>query len=161
VWDRPVNALIAAHRSTGFTEVATTTITRLGNTLSLIAITAVAAVVLAAWSRTWRPVWLAAITLAGSSAAVTVTKLLVARPRPDQSLSAILADGYSFPSGHTTNSLAAFAAAATVVTGRSAQVVVWVAACLAAVVIGLSRVYLGVHYLSDVMAAGLWPPDGC
>jgi membrane-associated phospholipid phosphatase len=156
VWDGPVNAVIAAHRSTGLTDAATV-ITRMGNTLSLIAITAVAALALAAWSRTWRPVWLTAVALAGSSTAVTVIKLVVARPRPDRSLAAILADGYSFPSGHTTNALAAFAvlafaATTTVVVARRAQVAVWLATCLGAVVIGLSRVYLGVHYLSDVLA---------
>jgi membrane-associated phospholipid phosphatase len=156
VWDRPLDAAIAAHRTAALTDAATA-ITRVGNTLSLITITTLAALVLAVWSRRWRPVWLAAAALAGSSAAVAVIKVVVGRSRPDRSLAALFADGYSFPSGHTTNSLAAFGilaflAATTVMTGRRAQAVVWVAACGAAVAIGLSRVYLGVHYLTDVLA---------
>lgn len=89
--------------------------------------------------------------------AVNVTiKHLVARPRPWLTISGLLPlvnepDPNSFPSGHTS---AAFAFAAAVFrslpSGWSRVVVVIAAACM-----GLSRLYVGVHYPSDVIAGAL------
>jgi len=104
-----------------------------------------------------RPPWIAAIALAGSQLLVVTIKLLVARPRPETIFAVLTAGGYSFPSGHATSSLAAFGILAwltTTLTGhRPTQVIAWTAAGLLAAGIGLSRIYLGVHYLSDVLAA--------
>lgn len=64
----------------------------------------------------------------------TAVQLLVARPTD-----------YSFPSGHTG---AAFAAASALYFGRSR---LWIFACVPAVLIAFSRLYLYVHYPSDVL----------
>lgn len=65
----------------------------------------------------------------------------------------------SFPSGHALFSLCFYGVVACVlathVTRRRAKVQIWVAAALLIAAIGLSRVYLGVHYPTDVIAGHL------
>jgi undecaprenyl-diphosphatase len=80
-------------------------------------------------------------------------KLYFQRPRPTLPWSHVQPD-YSFPSGHTMNSLAFFAAVAIVIwslRGRRAGVPAVLGAVALAAVIGVSRIYLGYHYLTDVV----------
>jgi membrane protein DedA with SNARE-associated domain/membrane-associated phospholipid phosphatase len=86
-----------------------------------------------------------------SQAAVYTTKALVERPRPADGL--VDASGSSFPSGHAATAVACVALA--VIVARALPATRWRAALVAAAVVGaalagLSRVYLRVHYLSDV-----------
>ena len=155
-FDQPLTAYLAAHRTGGLTALSRT-LTTIGGAAVLIPLTALAAAALAWAGRTWRPLWITALTLAGSQLLVATIKLLVARPRPSAIFAVLTAHGYSFPSGHATSSLAAFGILAwltnTVMSHRPAQAVVRTIAGLLAAGIGLSRIYLGVHYLSDVLAA--------
>lgn len=82
-----------------------------------------------------------------------ILKPLVARPRPYdvnavQLLIPPLSD-YSFPSGHTG---AAFAAASSLFFSKNR---LWIPALVIAVLMGFSRLYLYVHYPSDVLAGAL------
>ncbi len=71
---------------------------------------------------------------------------------------------YSFPSGHSLFSFCFYGVLAGLLTrsirSRMARVLIWTLAALLVAAIGLSRVYLGVHYPSDViagyLAASLW-----
>jgi len=80
----------------------------------------------------------------------------VTRPRPSGGL--IDVAGFSYPSGHASHSIVyvwiAVTAAIRLRPGMRRGTALIVAAFLLAVLIGLSRVYLGVHYLSDV--SGGW-----
>ncbi len=82
-----------------------------------------------------------------------VLKLAVMRPRPfiagDAQLIGAPAEGWSFPSKHSSLS---FSLATSALLGR--RVLGWVALVFAALV-AYSRVYLGVHYLSDVIIGAL------
>jgi membrane-associated phospholipid phosphatase len=64
---------------------------------------------------------------------------------------------YSFPSGHTAGATLLYGLLAsflvTQVRSWVARAVIVLAACLLVALVGLSRMYLGVHYLSDVLAA--------
>ena len=85
-----------------------------------------------------------------------IVKNLVARPRPcwlnpDFPLLISVPKDYSFPSGHTCASFAAGLAWAKVLPWRWARV----AAVVQAVCMGLSRLYVGVHYPSDVLAGAM------
>lgn len=95
-----------------------------------------------------------AITVLGASALSTVDKLLVARPRPPlEHLEAV--SSTSFPSGHATTSSAFFLAVALLAlegSRRSLRVAVLSATCLLLCAVALSRMYLAVHYPSDVIA---------
>ena len=106
--------------------------------------------------------WLAA--LAGGEVLNQLLKALFARPRPYFVDPLLPASGYSFPSGHAMESLVvygmlAYFAVLALASWRARTAVVFGAALLV-VLIGFSRMYLGVHYFSDVVAGfaagGVW-----
>ena len=107
--------------------------------------------------------WLAAF--AGGGLLDAVLKLIIRRPRPPYAAAFLPHFSWSFPSGHAMGSLIAYGMLAYVLTvlwihRRSGQIAVVLGAALLVVAVGLSRLYLGVHYFSDVVggyAAGvLW-----
>jgi len=98
-------------------------------------------------------VWLGSMALFGG------IKSLVARARPE---SAVIAEGgYAFPSGHTTMAAAMAFALYFIIRERQRgrACLFWWIALGWAVLIALTRLYLGVHWLSDVTAGfalGVW-----
>jgi undecaprenyl-diphosphatase len=82
-------------------------------------------------------------------------KLTFARARPEAFFGAV-PDSYSFASGHALFSACFFSVVAGLVeaklTSAWQRAVVWALACSIIAGIGLSRIYLGVHYLTDVIA---------
>ena len=133
---------------------------------------ATALVVLAALAfLAYRGRWLELVPLAAGTvltyAAWTLIKDLVARPRPPGAL--VDVSGFAFPSAHAANSVTYVAVAVALahcvphLAGRAGIVV---GAIVLAAAIGLSRVYLHVHYLSDVLGgwglgAALFSVCGC
>ncbi|WP_433388359.1 phosphatase PAP2 family protein [Micromonospora sp. KLBMP9576] len=102
-------------------------------------------------------VWVA-VTMTVGGLLSPLLKLLVGRPRPDLPDPVAEAPGLAFPSGHALNG--ALAAGVLLVVflprGRPAtRAVVWTLAPLLALVAGFSRVALGVHWTSDVLAGWL------
>jgi undecaprenyl-diphosphatase len=106
-----------------------------------------------------------AISQGGSALLNYVMKIAFARARPDGADPTVYASGWSFPSGHALGSLIGYGMLAYVlivlwIHRPRAQLAVALGAALLIVAIGLSRLYLGVHYFSDVVggyAAGvLW-----
>jgi len=88
-------------------------------------------------------------------------KLFFERPRPQLAWAHVLPD-YSFPSGHTMNSLVFYVAIAVILWslfGRRAGLIAITIAIALSLVIGASRIYLGYHYFTDV-AAGLLAGTG-
>ena len=104
------------------------------------------------------PLWL---TLAGAEATTWALKFAVGRVRPPQ-LDGIAAASPSFPSAHATVALALYGylalAAAAGAPGRRWTILA--CAGLAIALIGFSRIFLSLHYLTDVLAgyavAAVW-----
>ena len=114
--------------------------------------------VAAGWRcRSWRPVVLALVCGGGVPLVLFTAKALVGRNRPPLPFALVDADGYSFPSGHATGTAAIMVISAWMLTrwlipGWTGRVMVWAVAIGSAFLIGFSRVYLGVHYVSDVLS---------
>jgi membrane-associated phospholipid phosphatase len=97
-----------------------------------------------------------AVIVTGSWLGSEVIKLLVQRPRPDASLLAhplITESSYGFPSGHTAFAASLAIGLIVLTRGRRWRPVVIAVSAIGALLVACSRVYMGVHYLSDVIAS--------
>jgi undecaprenyl-diphosphatase len=128
-------------------------ITLAGNSVVLLLVVTAIGIVLL---RRTRPNEAAVIAVAFGGAAVVnaLLKLAFHRARPE--LAFVHLDTYSFPSGHAAVSTATFTTAAFLLGRRyrstRARVLIALGTIAAIVLVGFSRLYLGAHYLSDVLA---------
>jgi undecaprenyl-diphosphatase len=144
---------LAGHLHSGFLESVAKVVTFLGSGAFAWALTAVCAALLAARRR-----WPELAVLVAGMALLTIgfheLKGAVDRPRPPEPL--VAASGSSFPSGHAADSVLYLWLAVTIVLrlrpGMARATAVVVAGLVLTILIGLSRVYLNVHYMSDVSA---------
>jgi membrane-associated phospholipid phosphatase len=153
-FDKTVAVSLHAH-ATGFATGVLSAVTWLGGAKVLLAVTLVAAI----WLLLRRRVAHAAlmgVALAGGEWLNVLLKAAFDRPRPSFAEPLATAAGFSFPSGHAMVSLTVYGALAFVIAAsvrsRRAQVLAVVPTMALVAAIGFSRVYLGVHYVSDVLA---------
>jgi undecaprenyl-diphosphatase len=148
--DARVNAFVEAHRSAALTTFFTG-YTGLGRWLVLTAAT-VAVIAALAWRSRRRDAVFLLIVMTVSTLLNPALKQLFERVRPPAESAVLSVNGYAFPSGHAASS-ATFALALAVIAWPTRWR--WPAAGLAAtfaLLMGVSRVYLGVHWLTDVLA---------
>lgn len=86
------------------------------------------------------------------------TKNIIERVRPEESQRLIEVSGFSYPSGHSLVTCALYLTIA-IIAGRSirhsgARITIFIAVSAVVILVGASRVYLGVHYATDV-ASGI------
>lgn len=138
-------------------------ITAFGSGTGLTLITILAASYLLAIRKRKAALFVAlAVSVGGALASQLKTVFL--RPRPDIVPHLVEVSYTSFPSGHAMNSAIVFLTLATLVArtqpARAVRIYVQAAAILLTLLVGVSRVYLGVHWPSDVVAGwcvgGLW-----
>jgi membrane-associated phospholipid phosphatase len=123
----------------------------------------VAAAGLVVWlcrRRAWRTALWVAVTMIAGGVLGVVLKLLFGRHRPDLLDPVAHAPGYSFPSGHALTSAlgsAVFLLALLPLVREHPRrrAALWAAAVVVPVITGLSRIFLGVHWTSDVVAGWL------
>lgn len=100
--------------------------------------------------------WFAAATAGGGLLMAVWLKSLFSRDRPDLIFHATVANGYSFPSGHAMMSTVVFLTLGVLMARLTERrILQWHAlgsAMLLSGLTGLSRIYLGVHWASDVVA---------
>ena len=152
--DRPVQAFFVAHREAWLTHLMRA-ITDLGASALLIPL-AVGAGLLWRWrTRTWRPLLLLVSAYAGAYLLQISVKQLTHRPRPPAGLALDVFSGYAFPSGHATDAAAVYGMLAALLAATtlrwSRKVTVWAVAAGLVLLVGLSRIYLGGHWLTDVL----------
>jgi membrane protein DedA with SNARE-associated domain/membrane-associated phospholipid phosphatase len=129
-------------------------VTDLGSFPTVLTVIVVVSILLAA-RRNWTELVAFVVGSIVLYAIVHITKVQVDRPRPGSALFSV--DGRSYPSGHAAYSTIWVAAAlviARVVPGIASKAALVGGAIALAIAIGLSRIYLHVHYWSDV--AGGW-----
>lgn len=153
-FDQGVMTLVQEHRSKAI-DGAVVIVTRLGDFKTQFFLGGLLTGLLLL-ARQWRHALFAGGTLIGTALANGSLKWLFARARPDV-LSEPLTT-YSMPSGHSSASFAFFLTLA-VLAGRGMPArlrLTWVMmGCIPALAIALSRVYLGVHWPTDILAGAL------
>lgn len=153
-WDEAITNWLVSLRTPELNSVVRR-VSRLGSTPVVLSVAALAA--LAAVRRCPRlALGIVVIALCRPLAEFTI-KLLVARDRPPGEDRLVHGAGYSFPSGHPLAAAASWGLLPPVIALYTRRRAVWWALSIAvwvlAVGVGFSRVWLGVHYTSDVVAA--------
>ena len=154
-FDRSITSWLVDHRASWLTTVARA-LSTVGSQKVLVPLVAVVAIVLIA-RRTGRTAVLLVVLWAGAIELYSLAKHVVGRPRPPMHLWLTSVSSTAFPSGHATQSLSTYAALALVAAAflpRTRRPALALAAAVAAGV-GWSRVYLGVHWATDVLAGWL------
>jgi membrane-associated phospholipid phosphatase len=167
--DHPVTRFLAEHREPWLITIATV-ITDMGSPVGATVLATVVGVTVARIRRSWLPLVVMVLGAGGIGLINMAVKRLVSRDRPSLSTAVVGEDGFSFPSGHTVGTtvvwlLSAWMIGCWVIGGwssgrRAGRTTVWTAALLMIIAVGTTRVFLGVHYPSDVLAAwvlgGAW-----
>ncbi|NMZ83684.1 bifunctional DedA family/phosphatase PAP2 family protein [Pseudomonas mandelii] len=152
--DQGVMTLVQEHRSPMLDELAVT-FTLIGEFRNMLVFSALLTGLLLL-TRQWRQAIFAGGTLLFTALGNTFTKQFFARVRPE-----VLSDpltSYSMPSGHASGAFALFLTLA-VLAGRGQPPrmrLTWLLlGCLPALTIALSRVYLGAHWPTDILAGAM------
>ena len=153
-FDLRIRAAVHAHASPGLTHLLTL-VSTLGGPGALAPL-GLGLAALFAWRRWWRGAILLMAAMAGAVILDTALKLAFHRTRPAPFFAYPAPASYSFPSGHALFSFCFFVTAAGLLAprlrSRALRWLVWLVAAAAILAIGFSRIYLGVHYPSDVVA---------
>jgi membrane-associated phospholipid phosphatase len=155
--DQAVTAWFVAHRQPAIDGVALAITTALGP-LEIAMLATVVAVAVGIKSRSALASLTVLVSVGAASALCWLIKVLVARTRPPLAVQETLETDYSFPSGHVTGTAALvgiLAVAVGLLASRAVKALVVVGGVIAVSAVGLSRLYLGVHWLTDVMAGVL------
>lgn len=132
-------------------------ITNFGGVAAIVMMTVVLLVILLLLKRYTIAIWFGGVVLIGGALLPWIIKQIIARPRPSDML--ISQGGYSFPSGHATGSTAFYGMIAALLIIAASKlwqrILIGLIALAIILTIMYTRVYLGVHYPSDVTAGFL------
>ena len=159
-FDHYINGLILNLRQPALTELFKD-ITMLGESRVIVLLVLVVSIFLYQKNQKQRiaELWL---TVAGSVGFTYLLKIVFDRPRPADAL--VLETSASFPSGHATVAMAFYGFIIYLLLKQTSKkinrILIGLCGALIITAIGFSRLYLGVHYLSDVLVGylvgGLW-----
>jgi membrane-associated phospholipid phosphatase len=154
VWDHHVIQWFDRHRSNRWNRI-TGDVTDVADTFEVAGVAAIVTIVLLI--RRWgRQAFLLLAGLAIELSVFLVSNKIVARPRPAVSHLGGTPSTFSFPSGHTAATVVLYGGVAVIVAVATnrwwPRIVLWILAVGLTVAVGLSRVYRGEHYPTDVVA---------
>ncbi|WP_158231861.1 MULTISPECIES: phosphatase PAP2 family protein [unclassified Sporosarcina] len=160
-FDEPIIDFVQSAESPGLTSIMKL-FTTIGSTTSVVLLAILTLGVLL-WKKHRAQAVLFAIVLAGTGILNQVLKFIFKRERPDFNR-LIDIGGYSFPSGHTMMAFSLYTILTYIlwrnVKNTGSQVVIIILAAMMIVMIAVSRIYLGVHFPSDivggVLASSVW-----
>jgi membrane protein DedA with SNARE-associated domain/membrane-associated phospholipid phosphatase len=155
--DPGITAWVVAHRTAALTDVMTA-VSHIGSAAVLIPVVIVCGVLLGWKRRTLRPLLQLGVVFVAAWGVAAITKELIDRARPPAQDWLVPAAGPSFPSQHAAASAAVFGMLVVLLwpgRGRGARAGVLSAAALLALAVSASRIYLGVHWSTDVFAGSV------
>jgi undecaprenyl-diphosphatase len=136
-------------------EMVARDVTSLGGT-TVLALVTVATIGFMLLRRKWGGAIFVLVSVAGGTLISSALKAIFDRPRPDLVPHAVEVSSASFPSGHSMLAMVTYltlgAVLAEVQTSQRVKVYILGWAVFLALIVGLSRVYLGVHWPTDVLA---------
>lgn len=153
LFDEPLVGFIAQHRVSWLTT-AMRDATLLGTGWFIVVLVLAAGFFLRVRARSWRPLLLLAVAAGGAGLLDLIAKLVIGRARPPAVWMVGPVTGFSFPSGHASEAAVYGALAyllARMCPAWQAKVLAWALAVAVSIIIGVSRVYLGVHWPTDVI----------
>lgn len=130
------------------------TITQLGGVIGVVAVT-LGLLMLFLLRKAYRSAIILAAGVGGAAAINLVLKAVFERARPDLWEQLVVETSFSFPSGHAMASAALAVSVAAIFWHTKYRWLVVAAATLYGLIIGFSRLYLGVHYPTDIVAGWL------
>ena len=152
--DRSVLRFMTDHEAAPLTSVMRA-ITYLGSSVVLVPLIVVVALAWRHWREDWQAAQLLATAYLGAALVYGTAKRLTQRARPPDELHLMHAGGLAFPSGHATQAAAVWCTlaflGATLAPGRGGRKF-WVLGLVIVGLVGLSRLYLRVHWFTDVVA---------
>ena len=152
--DSTITDWMVAHRFQALTSVMRA-ITDLGDFRAILVVVVASAVLLVIRGHRGLALVLVASNI-GTWLLVNGAKSVVRRPRPPIADHAVAARGWAFPSGHAGQGVATYLCLALIVClvteRRQVRIVAVSIGAALAVAIGVSRIYLGVHWMTDVIA---------
>jgi undecaprenyl-diphosphatase len=162
-WEDGVNQWFVDQR-TPTLDLATHIGSYLAETVTCIALLVVTVVVLRAWLVRWRESWTVFAAIVGELLVFLVVTALVDRARPDVVQLDAAPPTSSFPSGHVGAAVALYGCLAVIahreVRNRALSTALVTVCVVVPVVVAISRVYRGMHHVSDVVfgavGGGLW-----
>jgi Membrane-associated phospholipid phosphatase len=156
-WDNSVNRWFVTQRTTRLNTVSSVG-SSLGTTLTVIGIAVVVCIVLA-FGRHWRQLGFLAAALTLEATVFLTTSIVVNRPRPNVPRLDVTPPTASFPSGHAAAAMVLYVSLTLVLASfvRSATVraLAWVLAIAIPILVGISRLYRGMHHPTDVMGSAV------
>lgn len=147
--------LAAARTRTPWLTIAAVDVTALGSITLVVLFSAFTLLVLFVLRDHMGALQLLAAS-AGAGLLTVATKDFIERNRPAEAQQLIVVSGFSYPSGHSVSAAALYLTIAIVavryVRGAGARTAILVAVSAVILMVGASRVYLGVHYATDVVS---------
>jgi membrane-associated phospholipid phosphatase len=162
-WEDNVNQWFYAARTPMFNSLSHIG-SYMAETVTCIVLLVVVVVVLRLWLGRWRESWTVAAAIVGELLIFLIVTAVVNRPRPSVLLLDVAPPTSSFPSGHTAAAVALYGCLAVIVWRQLRPK--WLAValatifCIIPVIVGVSRLYRGMHHPTDVIfgaiGGGLW-----